>query len=217
MFRSVHVLVALLLLVGTGLAHGFWTHRWHKTDEPQASAARLNQLPLNFGDWQGTDMPIAPTALAIGEIVNYKQRLYVNRSTGQKFVALVVCGKPGPISVHTPEVCFPGAGYRMIGEPKPVAFSLGDEFPEAEFKTARFQRQNNSEKLETDAFWSWTTDGQWRAPTYPRWTFGRFPALFKVYILRDANPSRLSPEEDLKVARAFMVELTKVVQAAPPG
>src|SRR5437764_13900048 len=119
MSRYVHVGVALLLIVGTGLAHGLWTNRWLRTTEPQTSAARLDKLPLNFGDWQGTDYQVNPAALALGEIVNYKQRLYRNRSTGQEFTVLVVCGKPGPISVHTPEVCFPGAGYKMLGEPRP--------------------------------------------------------------------------------------------------
>jgi hypothetical protein len=126
---------------------------------------------------------------------------------------LVVCGKPGPISVHTPEVCFPGAGFKIIGEPSPVTLSLGDDLPQAAFRTARFQKQNSAEKIEMDAFWSWTTNGQWQAPNYPRWTFGRFPALFKVYLIRKVKFNREAPEEDLKVARAFMVELTKVIQS----
>jgi hypothetical protein len=213
MFRSLHMLVALLLIIGTGLAHGLWTHRWLHTDEPQASAARLNQLPLEFGTWRGMDSPVPPSALAIGEIVNYKQRRYFNRATGAEFTVLVVCGKPGPISVHTPEVCFPGAGFRMIGEPSAVSLALGDDFPQAEFRTARFQKQNSTEKVEMEAFWSWTTDGHWEAPSYPRLTYGRFPALFKVYIIRMVNSNRDAPEEDLKGARAFMVELTKAIQS----
>ncbi|HEV3237223.1 MAG TPA: exosortase-associated EpsI family protein [Gemmataceae bacterium] len=213
MFRSLYVLVGLLLLLGTGLVHGIWTNRWLSTDEPQASAARLDSLPIDFGEWHGTELSINPTALAIGEIVNYKQRQYVNHRTGAELTVLVVCGKPGPISVHTPEVCFPGAGYKMLGEPGTVALVLEEGRPSGEFKTARFQRLNSTETSEMEAFWAWTTDGRWQAPNYPRWTYGRYPALYKVYIIRKISAKSGPPEEELKQARDFMIELDKVIRS----
>jgi hypothetical protein len=212
MFRSIHLLAALLLVLGTGLVHGLWTDRWIQTNEPQASAARLDSLPMDFGEWHGKESPINPTALAIGEIVNYKQRQYVNSRTGAEFTILVVCGKPGAISVHTPEVCFPGAGYKMVEEPRSISFSLGDGQPGAEFKTARFVRPDSLDNSEMEAFWAWTTDGHWQAPNYPRWTFGRYPALYKLYVIRKVSSKRESPEEQLKPARDFMVELNKVIR-----
>jgi hypothetical protein len=212
MFRSLNLLAALLLLLGTGLVHGLWTNRWMQSNEPQASAARLDSVPLDFGEWHGKDITINPTALAIGEIVNYKQRQYVNLRTGDEFTILVVCGKPGAISVHTPEVCFPGAGFKMVGEPRSVSLAGGEGNPDSEFKTARFLRQNSPDNTEMEAFWAWTTDGHWQAPNYPRWTFGRYPALYKLYVIRKISSKGGSPEEELKPARDFLVELNKAIR-----
>jgi hypothetical protein len=212
MFRSIHLLAALLLVLGTGLVHGLWTDRWIQTDEPQASAARLELLPMDFGEWRGKEVTINPTALSIGEIVNYKQRQYVNVRTGAEFTILVVCGKPGAISVHTPEVCFPGAGYKMLGEPRSATLSVGEGSPDAEFKTARFLRADSPDNSEMEAFWAWTTDGHWQAPNYPRWTFGRYAALYKLYVIRKASSKSGSTEEQLRPARDFMIELNKVIR-----
>src|SRR5947209_377457 len=145
MFRSLYIVAAVSLVLGTGLAHGLWTNRWLNSDEPGVSAARFNSLPLDIGDWHGTESKMDPGSLAIGQIANYKSRSYVNLQTRAEFSVLVVCGRPGPISAHTPEVCFPGAGYQMVGDPVAVSLPLGGDLPDAEFKTARFKRQNSSE------------------------------------------------------------------------
>jgi hypothetical protein len=63
-----------------------------------------------------------------------------------------------------------------------------------------------------EAFWAWTTDGRWQAPNYPRWTYGRYPALYKVYIIRRVSSKSGSPEEELKQARDFMIELDKAIR-----
>jgi hypothetical protein len=215
MFRSLYIMAAVLVVLGTGLAHGLWTNRWLNSDEPGASAARLDNLPLDIGDWHGRELKMDPGSLAIGQIVNFKSRVYANLQTRAEFNVLVVCGRPGPISVHTPEVCFPGAGFQIVSEPLRVSLPLADDLPEAEFKTARFKRQNSSDGTEMEAFWAWTTDGRWQAPNSPRWTFGRFPALYKVYVTHKVAAGGESPEESLKIARAFMIELTRCVMSKP--
>lgn len=211
MIRYSHLGVALALILGPGLTLGIWTGRFVHSDEPGASGARLENLPLDFGEWHGADLTIDKGSLAIGEIVNYKDRRYINLRTRSDFSALVVCGRPGPISVHTPESCFPGSGYSMVGSPTSVYLNLGDDLPAAEFKTARFRKQGANEVQEIQTFWAWTTDGNWQAPNYPRWTFGGSPALYKVYITRAATDKE-SVEERLLTAKTFMVELTKVIR-----
>ena len=31
--------------------------------------------------------------------------------------ALILCGRPGPVSIHTPDVCYRGLGYEPTGSP----------------------------------------------------------------------------------------------------
>ena len=51
---------------------------------------------------------------------------------------LLLCGRPGPVSVHTPDLCFPGAGFQEAGEPTrcPIPGSPGDRFWVRHFRKA---------------------------------------------------------------------------------
>ena len=83
MFRLLPALVAVALIVGSGIVHALWTDRWSLSNEPKASAERLDQVAHVLGDWQGTDGPPVDTQdMAIGEIAGFLSRNYVNRQSG---------------------------------------------------------------------------------------------------------------------------------------
>ena len=44
-------------------------------------------------------------------MTGYLLRTYTHRISGETFQVLLVCGKPGPTSLHPPDVCYQGAGY----------------------------------------------------------------------------------------------------------
>src|SRR5262249_57881511 len=50
----------LAVLLAAGVVHGTWTQRWRPSQELHAAAARLNDVPLRVGDWQGRDVPMEP-------------------------------------------------------------------------------------------------------------------------------------------------------------
>ena len=52
MKRWYYAVTASLLLLATGVVHGFWTDRWGSAAEPQEAAAKLDDIPLAVGDWQ---------------------------------------------------------------------------------------------------------------------------------------------------------------------
>src|SRR5262249_8482825 len=113
--------------------------------------------------------------------------------TNSRVQVFLVCGRPGPISVHTPDVCFEGAGYRMTGAPAkfPLEFSPDDEFWHVTFLKEGLQSQD-----QVGVFWAWNSDGHWQAPDNPRWTFARSKALFKLYLIHDVPRSKLPPHKD---------------------
>src|SRR6516162_5920447 len=91
-------------LVASGLVHGFWTDRWMPPADVARATERLDDLPLEIGPWKGHKVEIKPGQAGAG-VAGFIQRRYENVQTGASVAVAVVCGRPGPVSIHTPEVC----------------------------------------------------------------------------------------------------------------
>lgn len=184
MFRLLPGLCALVLLLGSGIVHRLWTGAWSVSNEPAASAARLEKLPMTIGDWEGQDMAIDRRQLEVAEIVGHISRRYVQRGTGKEVTLLLVCGRPGPICVHTPNVCFRGAGYELIGETHRYNREAGEDTPAAEFIQATMSKPGRAgvpQRLRV--YWAWKYRDPWSAPSWQRIKFGSAPALYKLYLV----------------------------------
>ena len=71
--------------------------------------------PPTVGDWEGRPLEVEPRELAAAGVIGGVLRRYVNRQDGRAVTVLLVCGPPGPIAVHTPDICFAGIGYDVVG------------------------------------------------------------------------------------------------------
>jgi hypothetical protein len=182
MLRLLPAVAALLLVVAFGIAEGLWTDRWGLSGETAQAAARLAQVPRTVGEWDGQDQQMNPRAVAIAELSGYLMRRYVHRRTGQVLSVLLVCGRPGPVSVHPPEVCFSGAGYTLAAPRTSQEVSeLGPNRARAQFWTGVFHKDGALPEP-MRLFWSWTADGRWLAADNPRLSFPRARVLYKLYV-----------------------------------
>jgi hypothetical protein len=201
---------AMAILLGVGAIHGLWTDRWAFSAEPEVSASKLRSVPRIVGDWQSEPEPleISRAELERGGIVDYVGRLFVNVRTKSRLQVFLVCGRPGPISVHTPDVCFEGAGFRMTAAP--AKFPL-ESLPGNEFWQVKFVKEGPETQQNLRVFWAWNSDGQWQAPENPRWTFARSKALFKLYVIHELVRPGLPPEKDptLELLQVLLPELKK--------
>jgi hypothetical protein len=188
MLRFLPWIIAFALVLGAGVVQGLHTDRWSTSAQLATSAAKLEGLSFTLGDWQGEDekKQMEDSAKELAEIVGYKMRIYRNTVTGAMVRVLIMCGRPGPIAVHTPDICFGGAGYRVFDE-ETKSLQPAKESPAMEFKTARFVREDALNGSALRIYWGWTTDGTWSAPKDPRWTFASAPALFKLYVMWDQS------------------------------
>jgi len=187
MTRLVATTSAVLALLFSGVVHGLWTDRWTAAEDQDSILARLQAVPLAVGPWQGEELKTRKTGGSEG-LVSITRR-YVQRSTGQGVTILLACGRPGPVSIHTPDVCYAASGYE-------VETAAQFEFPEkggqqaAQFLTARLRKKKTTEETWLRIFWSWGAGGTWQVTDNPRVTFAGQPQLYKLYVLRDmARPS----------------------------
>ena len=181
------VVAAVALIVGVGYAHGVFTNRWGLSGQLEAARAAVDRVPTRFGDWAAVDAPSKPIeddALKLGGIKGYVQRDFVNERTGERVFVLIVCGRGGPISAHTPEDCYPGAGFTRATETRRREVAAGGGTHG--FQAVRFNVPDRLSKGLLEIFWGWSADGRgWDAPKDPRAAYARLPALYKMYVIRE--------------------------------
>lgn len=203
MTRWLPAMAAIGIMILAGLWEGSLTGRWGQSEALAQAVVRIDQVPMNIGAWHGEDEEgLEPREVAIAKITGYLSRSYVHAQTQQRVRVLLACGRPGPISVHTPDICLAGAGYAAVGAPRIYANqSAASGSPQ--LWTARFVKEGLPDSPYLRVYWAWSMKGQWEAPTNPRWRFGSAPALYKLYLMEEVSGSE-NPEDD--ACRQFMPE-----------
>lgn len=207
MARLLPLGTGLVILAAASLVHGMWTQRWRPAHALQAAAARLEHVPVRVGDWLGRDVPMDPEVMERSGLTACWTRRYVREQSGQGVTVVLMCGRAGPTSVHTPEACYGGAGYERTG----AMVRHVVERPAAEFWAADFRKDTAAVPAYLRIFWGWSGDGSWSAPNHPRLTFARREALFKLYVLRETSGAHepYSSEPCVEFLHAFLPVLTQ--------
>jgi hypothetical protein len=216
MRQRIFILAGLGVLLGCGVVHGLWTNRWTAAAAVRAAAQRLSQVPSRIGDWEGKDLELGARERQVAGGAAYLSRRYVNARTGAAVTVYVVCGRPGPVAVHTPDVCYSAAGFEVAGEPAPHPVELDGAAP-AEFNRVEVRRQEGSAAAaRQEVLWSWAADGKWQTPRSPRLAFARYPVLYKLYVIRalpaEAGPADAGADEFIRV---LLPEIQKCLLDGP--
>jgi hypothetical protein len=206
---------ALALVVGSGLVHGAWTNRWSTAPALTEQAARLESVPTVLGDWTATSRTIPPRELAMTGSVGQIVRVYTNPATGLTVSVLLLTGLPGNISTHTPDACYPGAGY-TLGKGERFVERYGVPARTAEFQTAIASREG-TKPSSLRLYWAWHGSSGWSAPENPRWAFAAEPMLAKLYIVRETGGVAVDHREDpcTQLLSLLLPELDRVM--SPSG
>lgn len=206
MFKTPILLVAIALIGAGAVLNGAATQRWAAFAPDPARTDRAHALAVRFEDWQPE---VVPTEMPTNERSIATSRQYVSASTGRSAVVTLISGVSGSVSTHTPDVCYPGSGYRTLHNPKRETLELpGGKM--ATFYVADFEKKTATRQDRVRVRWAWSTDGTWVAPDNPRWQFARHlvaaPVLFKVYVVTTLpdEPTEDRPQDDA-VTRAFVI------------
>ncbi len=206
---------ALIVIVVTGVIHGLETGRWGANSELKNAALRIVQIPSIIGDWSSTDQQMDPQQLQVAGAVGYVARVYVNRLDGSSVNVVLLCGPPGPMSVHPPTVCFTGAGWGLTGSTQQRTFKAKDGALLGEFWQGNFTRDVGGIPVSIRTFWSWGTSGDWQATTAPRRAFAGKRLLYKLYLTVNGTerPETVSGEHVEEFARLFLPSVKTIMNS----
>lgn len=173
---------AAVLLMGVSCYYqGIWSERWGEFPELQIYADQLAAIPQRFGEWEGeqdeeTDERIMKISGAAGQL----SRVYKN-AAGERVRVMIMCARFRDVFYHTPDRCYPAAGFEMQNEQQHVVFEVADG-QDAQFFTATFLKSEPTGTHAERGYWTWTADGEWIAPTNEKLTFAGERALYKLYV-----------------------------------
>ncbi len=211
--KSLPLIIGMLLIVGSGIVHGMWTGRWESAEALTLAASAVDRVPKTIGDWETVrETEVSDEEKKLAELAGSIARQYRNRRTGDVVSLLLMCGKPGPISVHPPTACYTGLGYQQVGATRTYRCSSGegDALARHEFQTAQFASPKRGDSMQPRIYWSWSKNGVWNVPDNPRLSFAGAPALFKVYVAFE-SPDITKSKEKTPPER-FLEELLPVLR-----
>ena len=207
--KKSHAIGVILMLAASGVVHGMWTHRWSGTKADQTGRDLLGQLNGPIGDWEPTEiLPVDAQHTPKGTVAI--ARSFVNEKNGKRTTVSLTSGIPGVVAAHTPDVCFLGSGYTLKSPPSKQTISMADGST-ASFYVADFEKTTATGTDAVRCRWTWTADGTWQAPDYPRLFFAKsqfsLPVLYKLYIVQPLGDEDLNKSE---IYRTFAVDLAQL-------
>lgn len=215
-FQSFLWFVTILLSAGFMLAYGWaeghWTGRWHPSNLSHLAAEKLKSVPMSVGDWQSRDEEFNESQLALGELDGYLYRTYLHRTTGDRVQVLIVCGRAGPVSLHTPDVCYRGMGFIPLTKPGRKTLTEGANVEEKSVCWgADFQKTTPLGRDLLRIGWTWLAAGRWQAVDQPRFEFATEPVLYKAYFIHPLLKDDATWEDDsiLRLAKDLLPMLTE--------
>jgi hypothetical protein len=186
----------LLSTLGVGFVQGRISNRWGMRSDAELAAERLRRrLPNEVGNWRVRSDDKLPDPVAkILQCPAYITRVYEHQQTGDVVNVAVLLGPPGPISVHTPEVCYSSRDYTPDGDRRlaTVKDLAGKEHTLWHLPL----KANNLEASSLRIFYGWSTGARWGATEYPRFSFGGLPHLYKLQVAVTSHPASEAIEFD---------------------
>lgn len=214
MKRYFPVAIAVVIIVTAAIVQGIWTERWGDFPELKLYADQLKNVPMQIGDWTGEDLPAEDQrVLDIAGAVGSLSRLYRNEHNDQVSI-FIVCGRLDDVFFHSPDRCYPAAGFETTSDVGHQNIEVGSDV--AEFKTATFLKADPVGTQSLRIYWSFNGSGPWVAPDAYRWAFAGQRALYKIYVVSPISERDSSSVQNPAVdfIRAALPQLNKAFAVA---
>jgi hypothetical protein len=224
--------IALALMAGVTIVQGRWTERWAERQDHllEAAAKQLERtFPDSFGGWKldrqiETSRAELDRAGAVGSV----SRLYRHAKSRTPVSAFIVCASPHDASGHTPDRCYPGAGFQIAEPEHRETITLADGGV-AEAYTGTFAKEGQTLRV----FWTYGVSKQgdaegdeapetgsnaaaapleWVAPQIARIALNDFPAVYKLYAIIDQT--KMPGSKAISECKDFIAELLPAFETA---
>ena len=215
LLHTTGIVASFCLIAAGGVVHGLMSNRWERPEESRAIAKRLESLPRQVGVWElKSSKEMSAKTLKTLACDGYLTRTYVNGVTRETVTVAVLLGPPGPMAVHTPEICYSSREYSIEQTRQAAEFTGSDGGSDQLWQLTLRSRDLHSHRLRV--YYGWSTDGTWQASDSPRYSFADKPFLVKLHIAGQVSPAEDSttPDPCLRFLKEFTPQLRQHLFAA---
>jgi hypothetical protein len=179
----IRVALAVALL-GASAAGRAWQAR--RVDQMlrdgRVSPCSLADIPKVLGPWIGDDEKTDSAITRATGSTDSIFRSYQHQTTGQRISLIVLFGPSTEMYVHSPENCYPAAGYEKLSGPFPRSVGAGDvKWP---FYETVFSKGEGGKVEQQEVYCTWRYAETWTPGLTTQKGFERIPGMFKVQIAR---------------------------------
>ncbi len=218
------VVTCLMLGISGGVRYWRGMEFYDLSEESRASPFPLAELPKVLGAWridERTPIELDPEIARIAGSSDHIVRIYTNVNTGESASVLLLYGLASTVCFHTPEACYPAAGYTPAGNPPMADHELKipgiDKL--AVYRQGFFSRSLAGRSEYSEVVYSFRHAGDWLPNARNRWKAFRYrPGMFKVQIARTVNDLNVENSSSVELLREFMLEIeTRLAAKASAG
>ncbi len=176
------------LLLGTSGGIRYWrdskVQSLFKASETAPFA--LSGIPTILGTWhvvEGSETTLDPEIAQIAGSKDHMIRTYVNEKSGEQAVVMVIYGPAYLVWPHTPDACFPAAGYKSVPPARDVEIQAPQTGTTARFRMQTFVKNRAGQSDYQEVYYSFFNARLWGFDMEKNWkTFRYHPGMFKVQV-----------------------------------
>lgn len=204
---------AAVLLLASGFFRGAQANRLADSTGAEAlSPFPLRDIPRTIDTWQvveGSETMLDPQTTRITGSTDHVVRTYRDEMTGVTLSVLILYGPAGPVTPHTPQVCYPASGFAPVGDTvdRNIEFGSGEV---AAFRSSVFAKSGGRSVIFQTVYHSYELDGAWSPTIENRNLRRRNPGVFKVQIQRRSFEQEIRGENE--PIEAFVAKLLPVIE-----
>lgn len=175
----------MAITIGGAVLHGQKSYRWGTNQELDLLAEAVQEFPAEVGDWSQTaELDLDYNAQRLLGCFASFVRVYQHNQTGESIHVVVLFGPTGPLSVHTPDICYNSVNFGVHKKRTHMTLEATDSADS--FWSIHFQSKDVDGRYLRSVY-GWSDDGSWKAPDAARITFAGKPYLFKVQMSSENN------------------------------
>jgi hypothetical protein len=222
MVRWVPIILGVVALLGFTFAEARMSGRFQSSNMTEEEFATiLKRVPMDIGEWQGTDTPVDDRVKQVSGAKGYVSRSYKNNITGDEVSIWLIVGHSKDVVRHTPDVCYPSSGFTQRAPENSLQPFVFDGKTMGDFYTNSFTKEDGLGRQLVRVFWSWykptdesgANNVDWKAPKFVRYEFGNTPSLYKLYFTSKMRDIRETTDQSvcLKFAEEFLPVVNKAL------
>jgi len=213
------VVLACLVLAAAGGLRSWQGRQIAATlDRAKGSPFPLEELPLTLGDWDGRVHEFDPHIARATGSTDIVLRNYVNRKTGASVDLIVLYGPAVDVWVHTPEQCYPAAGYDLDEDPSD--YEVKTAVGRSRFRSLVYKKDQGGSTERQEVYYAWLFGGRWTPDLDSAKRIERTPSLYKIQLarlladreLRDGAPAPDGSLDQSNPCRALLQELLPEIE-----